>query len=107
MSRASAARPGTQGPKLATPQSIALGPGSRSGYASASAGTRKACDAVQIAKRIPTIVAPHDGGLRFRLFGKNSFIVNFTIEQYFMSHDIVISGGAAHAPLRDAEANVE
>src|SRR5712691_4345649 len=48
VSRASAARPGTQGQNSLLHSLSPLDPGSRSGYASASAGTRKTCDAVQL-----------------------------------------------------------
>src|SRR2546423_11113232 len=48
VSRASGARPGTQGQHSRTHSLSPLGPGSRSGCASASAGTRKACDAVEL-----------------------------------------------------------
>ena len=36
-----------------------------------------------------------------------SFIVKITAEQYIEAHDIVISGAAALASLRDAQVNVE
>ena len=48
VSRASAARPGTQGQTRELDSLSPLGPGSRSGYAFASAGTRNVCDAVQL-----------------------------------------------------------
>jgi hypothetical protein len=33
--------------------------------------------------------------------------VKFTVKQYMEPHDIVIAGAGSHAPMQDAQANVE